>query len=125
MLLEDFISHVMLVDKNTYAKTAIGIDARNQTESLINFADKLDFIRSKGIECEVMYMQAEEATLLKRYSETRRRHPLSDLNLPLNEAIKIEKEMLRTLAKNADCVIDAAYPLPSSGRSFRSWAAPR
>lgn len=109
MLLEDFISHVMLVDKNTYAKTAIGIDARNQTESLINFADKLDFIRSKGIECEVMYMQAEEQALLKRYSETRRRHPLSDLNLPLNEAIKIEKEMLRTFAKNADCVIDTSH----------------
>jgi RNase adapter protein RapZ len=109
MLLEDFISHVMLVDKNTYAKTAIGIDARNQTESLVNFSDKLDFIRSKGIDCEVMYMQAEEATLLKRYSETRRRHPLSDLNLPLNEAIKIEKEMLRTFAKNADCVIDTSH----------------
>lgn len=109
MLLEDFISHVMLVDRNTYAKTAIGIDARNQTESLINFADKLDFIRSKEIDCEVMYMQAEEATLLKRYSETRRRHPLSDLNLPLNEAIKIEKEMLRTFAKNADCVIDTSH----------------
>jgi RNase adapter protein RapZ len=109
MLLEDFILHVMLVDKNTYAKTAIGIDARNQTESLMNFPDKLDFIRSKGIECDVMYMQAEEATLLKRYSETRRRHPLSDLNLPLNEAIKIEKEMLRTFAKNADCVIDTSH----------------
>jgi UPF0042 nucleotide-binding protein len=109
MLLEDFISHVMLVDKNTYAKTAIGIDARNQTESLVNFSDKLDFIRSKGIDCEVMYMQAEETTLLKRYSETRRRHPLSDLNLPLNEAIKIEKEMLRTFAKNADCVIDTSH----------------
>lgn len=109
MLLEDFISHVMLVDRNTYAKTAIGIDARNQTEHLVNFPDKLDFIRGKGIDCEVMYMQAEEATLLKRYSETRRRHPLSDLNLPLNEAIKIEKEMLRTFAKNADCVIDTSH----------------
>ncbi|MCX7089376.1 MAG: RNase adapter RapZ [Methylococcales bacterium] len=109
MLLESFITNVMLVDKNTYAKTAIGIDARNQTENLVNFPDKLDFIRSRGIDCEVMYMQAEEATLLKRYSETRRRHPLSDLNLPLNEAIKIEKEMLRTFAKNADCVIDTSH----------------
>ncbi|NOT85225.1 MAG: RNase adapter RapZ [Methylococcaceae bacterium] len=109
MLLEDFISHVMLVDQNTYAKTAIGIDARNQTESLLNFSDKLNFIRSKGIACQVIYMQAEEATLLKRYSETRRRHPLSDSNLPLNEAIKIEKDMLRTVAKNADCVIDTSH----------------
>ncbi len=107
-LLEDFVSHVMLIDKSVYAKTAIGIDARNQTESLTNFAERLQFIRNKGIDCEVIYMQAEEATLLKRYSETRRRHPLSDLNLPLNEAIKIEKDMLRSLAKYADCVIDTS-----------------
>lgn len=107
-LLEDFIGHVMLVDKNIYAKTAIGIDARNQTESLVNFYENLQFIRSKNIDCEVIFMQAEEATLLKRYSETRRRHPLSDLNLPLNEAIKIEKEMLRSIAKYADCVIDTS-----------------
>lgn len=107
-LLENFITHVMLVDKSVYAKTAIGIDARNQTESLMNFAERLKFIRNKGIDCEVIYMQAEEATLLKRYSETRRRHPLSDLNLPLNEAIKIEKDMLRSLAKYADCVIDTS-----------------
>lgn len=107
-LLADFISHVMLVDKNIYAKTAIGIDARNQTESLMNFSESLKLIRSKAIDCEVIYMQAEEATLLKRYSETRRRHPLSDLNIPLNEAIKIEKEMLRSLAKYADCVIDTS-----------------
>ncbi len=107
-LLENFITHVMLVDKTVYAKTAIGIDARNQTESLMNFAERLKFIRNKGIDCEVIYMQAEEATLLKRYSETRRRHPLSDLNLPLNEAIKIEKDMLRSLAKYADCVIDTS-----------------
>lgn len=107
-LLEDFVTHVMLVDKSVYAKTAIGIDARNQTESLTNFAERLNFIRDKGIDCEVIYMQAEEATLLKRYSETRRRHPLSDLNLPLNEAIKIEKDMLRSLAKYADCVIDTS-----------------
>lgn len=108
-LLEDFIGHVMLVDKNIYGKTAIGIDARNQTESLMNFSQSLKFIRSKEIDCEVIYMQAEEATLLKRYSETRRRHPLSNLNLPLNEAIKIEKDMLRSLAKYADCVIDTSH----------------
>ncbi|MDD2800613.1 MAG: RNase adapter RapZ, partial [Methylococcales bacterium] len=91
-LLEDFICHVMLVDIKTYAKTAIGIDARNQSESLAAFAESLLLIRSKGIDCEIIFMQAEEATLLKRYSETRRRHPLTDLNIPLKEALKLEKE---------------------------------
>lgn len=108
ILLEDFVSHVMLADKKTYKKTAIGIDARNQSESLLNFSDCLGLIRSKGIDCEIMFMQAEESTLLKRYSETRRRHPLTDLNIPLKEALKIEREMLTPIARHANVVIDTS-----------------
>ena len=107
-LLEDFINHVMLADKKTYAKTAIGIDARNQCETLANFSDSLTLIRSKGIDCEIIFMQAEEATLLKRYSETRRRHPLTDFNIPLKEALKIEKQLLTPIAKHANVVIDTS-----------------
>jgi UPF0042 nucleotide-binding protein len=107
-LLEDFISHVMLADKQTYAKTAIGIDARNQSESLINFSESLNVIRNKGIDCEIIFMQAEEAILLKRYSETRRKHPLTDFNIPLKEALKIEKEMLAPVARHATVVIDTS-----------------
>jgi UPF0042 nucleotide-binding protein len=107
-LLEDFINHVMLTDKKTYTKTAIGIDARNQNESLASFADNLEMIRGKGIDCEVIFMQAEESTLLKRYSETRRRHPLTDFNIPLKEALKIEKEMLTPIAKHANVIIDTS-----------------
>ena len=107
-LLEDFINHVMLVDKKTYAKTAIGIDARNQSESLANFSESLKLIRDKGIDCEIIFMQAEEATLLKRYRETRRRHPLTDFNIPLKEALKIEKEMLTPIAKHANVIIDTS-----------------
>jgi len=107
-LLEDFINHVMLMDKKTYAKTAIGIDARNQSESLANFSESLSLIRNKGIDCEVIFMQAEEATLLKRYSETRRRHPLTDFNIPLKEALKIEREMLTPIARHANVVIDTS-----------------
>jgi UPF0042 nucleotide-binding protein len=108
ILLEDFINHVMLADKKTYAKTAIGIDARNQSESLINFPESLELIRSKGIVCEIVFMQAEESVLLKRYSETRRRHPLTDVNIPLKEALKIEKEMLTPVARFASVVIDTS-----------------
>ena len=107
-LLEDFISHVMLADNKTYAKTAIGIDARNQSESLANFSDNLELIRNKQIDCEIIFMQAEESTLLKRYSETRRRHPLTSLNIPLKEALKKEKEMLAPIARHASVVIDTS-----------------
>ncbi len=107
-LLEDFINHVMLIDKKTYAKTAIGIDVRNQSKNLENFADCLALIRSKQIDCDVLFMRAEESTLLKRYSETRRRHPLTDLNRPLKEALIIEKNQLAPIAKHATVVIDTS-----------------
>ncbi|MGY6275935.1 RNase adapter RapZ [Methylomonas sp. MgM2] len=110
-LLQDFIDHVMLVNRETYNKTAIGIDARNQTEKLAEFPDDLKQIRDKGIECKVVYMQAEEKILLKRYSETRRRHPLTTAQRPLREALEIEQEVLRPVATHADIVIDTSYTL--------------
>ena len=110
-LLQDFIDHVMLANPETYEKTAIGIDARNQTEKLADFPDNLKQIRDKGIDCEVVYMQAEEKIILKRYSETRRRHPLTTEQRPLREALGIEQEVLRPVATHADIVIDTSYTL--------------
>jgi UPF0042 nucleotide-binding protein len=108
-LLEDFINHIVLEDSETYHKTAIGIDARNRTKKLAEFPGCLEFIRGKGIDCEVIYMEAEESIILKRYSETRRRHPLSTENLPLREALEIERELLRPVAERADIVIDTSF----------------
>lgn len=107
-LLDDFVNSIMLKDQVTYSKTAIGIDARNQSDSLLGFADKLALIREHGIKCDVVFMQAEESVLLKRYSETRRRHPLTNFNVPLKEAIKIEKDMLRPVAQCADLIVDTS-----------------
>lgn len=107
-LLGNFISQAMLADPTTYAKTAISIDARNQTEKLLNFSECMGMIRNKKIDCEIIFMQAEESTLLKRYSETRRKHPLTDFNIPLIEALKIEKEMLAPIARYASVVIDTS-----------------
>lgn len=107
-LLDDFICNVMHKNPKTYAKTAIGIDARNQMESLVDFVENLQKIRAKGLSCEIMFMKADEFILIKRYSETRRRHPLTNVNLPLKEALNIEREMLEPVAKCADIVIDTS-----------------
>jgi len=107
-LLDDFIAHVMQSDPLTYAKTAIGIDSRNSSDSLLNFSESMNSIRKKKIDCEVIFMQADEAVLLKRYSETRRKHPLTDFNTPLKEALRIEKEMLTPIARYASFVIDTS-----------------
>jgi UPF0042 nucleotide-binding protein len=107
-LLDDFITHVMLADKVTYAKTAVGIDSRNPSDSLLNFSESMNIVRKKKVDCEVIFMQAEESVLLKRYSETRRKHPLTDFNTPLQEALRIEKEMLTPVARYASFVIDTS-----------------
>ncbi len=107
-MLEGFIKDVMLVETETYDKTAIGIDARNQTKNFLSFPDNLEYIREKGIICEVLFMQAEENVLLRRYNETRRKHPLSDSNVPLKQALKLEKDMLKSVIKYADLIIDTS-----------------
>ena len=107
-LLSGFVSQVMQTDVSTYEKTAIGIDARNQSESLLCFSDIVTTIREQGIECEVIFLQAEDNVLLKRYSETRRKHPLTSANIALKEAISIEKEMLKSVLKRADIVLDTS-----------------
>lgn len=108
-LLQSFIDDVMLKDTQTYQKTAIGIDARNQTEKLADFPESLKFIRSKGVDCDVVYMQAEDTIILKRFSETRRKHPLTTASRPLREALDIEREVLRPVAIHADIVIDTSF----------------
>ncbi len=107
-LLEDFITHIMEGEGPTYEKTAIGIDARNQSESLLFFSDSLNAIRDKGIECEIIFLQADEHVLLKRYSETRRKHPLTNSKVSLQEAIRIEKEILYPILQHANVVIDTS-----------------
>lgn len=105
-LLPGFVSQVMPADPLTYEKTAIGIDARNNTQSLLCFSDILTAIRKQGIDCEIMFLQAEEDVLLKRYSETRRKHPLTNSQVALKEAVSLEKEMLQAVLRYADVVLD-------------------
>ncbi len=105
-LLAGFVSQVMEDDPSTYEKTAIGIDARNQSKSLLRFSDILAAIREQGVQCEIIFLQAEKNILLKRYSETRRKHPLTSTTVALKEALDIEKEMLKAVLRHADTVLD-------------------
>jgi UPF0042 nucleotide-binding protein len=66
----------------------------------------VDQLRRSGLACEVIFLRAEEDVLLKRYSETRRRHPLSRDGLSLAEAIQQERILLAPIVDSADLVID-------------------
>ncbi len=90
-------------------KLAVSIDARNHPDQLNGFSDIIAELRNKGTACKILYLQAENSTLLKRFSETRRKHPLSDIDLPLTDAIDKERKLLAPIAANADLLIDTSH----------------
>ncbi|ADJ27261.1 RNase adapter RapZ [Nitrosococcus watsonii] len=85
-------------------RAAVGIDARNLPQELQQFPQILEEIEKAGIHCHIIFLDASDATLLKRFSETRRKHPLS--HIPLAEAIRCERALLETIAEKADLRID-------------------
>lgn len=64
-------------------------------------------IRKEGITCKLMFLEADDAALMRRYGETRRAHPLSDGG-SLADAIKKERKMLEDLKKHSDFIIDTS-----------------
>lgn len=105
-LIEAFTHQFTQSDHQSYSKAAISIDARNQNCNQAEFTHILELAKKLGINCEIIYLQADSNTLLKRFSETRRKHPLTDSDHPLAEAIRLERAILEPLARSADLVID-------------------
>ncbi len=65
-------------------------------------------LTESGVDCETVYLHASSATLVKRFSETRRRHPLTGPDIDLREAISREKQLLSGVASIADLTIDTS-----------------
>jgi UPF0042 nucleotide-binding protein len=88
--------------------TAVGIDARSHDESFEKVPLLLDVIRSDKLTVEIIYLEADNEILLKRFSETRRRHPLTDHDTDLESAINEERELLSPLTQIADLTINTS-----------------
>ena len=88
---------------------AIGIDARNIKDDLVSLPDCIASLRDKGIPTELIFLDAGEDILTKRFSETRRKHPLSSADVPLSEAISLERRLLGELSAGADLRIDTSH----------------
>lgn len=97
---------------------AVGIDARNLRSQLPQFSRLLEQIKTPSLQCEVIYLDADAETLLKRFSSTRRRHPLSDQDMSLSEAIAHEKKLLSNIQEVADLTIDTRQLTPHELRNL-------
>jgi len=85
---------------------AIGVDARSSEQELQALPDLLSECRTHGVETRIIFLHSDEQILLTRFNETRRKHPLSNDQRPLLEALRIEKSLLEPIAEHADFRID-------------------
>ena len=92
-------------------KVALGLDVRS-TQDFVRVEEVLEDLKKEGYQFEILFMDADDRTLLKRYKETRRIHPLSDKNNPrIENGITKEREILTSIKKKADYVIDTSKVL--------------
>src|SRR3954449_6097377 len=77
-------------------RAAVSIDARSA--ALPTLPEHIAELRRRGVDCRVLYLEASAATLLRRFSETRRRHPLAGAGQTLAEAIERERALLAGVA---------------------------
>ncbi|MCW4453502.1 RNase adapter RapZ [Flavobacterium sp. MXW15] len=107
-LLPDFVRSVLGErDADTPRRLAVGIDVRGRSD-LSQLARWRQAAQEYGIEAQLLFFEADDEALLKRYADTRRRHPLSHLGLSLPEAIVRERELTAPLRREANQVIDTS-----------------
>ena len=107
-LLKPFISYAVRSPEPTYDRTAIGLDARNTTAEIATVPQLVDELRRSGIQCEVIFLVTSDEELLRRFAETRRKHPMSRSNLDLRDAMALERQLLEPIVNAADMIIDTS-----------------
>jgi UPF0042 nucleotide-binding protein len=107
-LLPGLIAYTVRTSEVAYRLTAVGVDARNRPEDLGAVPQLVADLRRSGIGCELLFLRADNDTLLKRFSDTRRRHPLSRGDIGLQDALEQEQRLLAPVANAADLTIDTS-----------------
>lgn len=105
-LLKAAVEEVTSSEGKKHSFVAVGIDARNRRKDLKALPSLIAEFRGQDIKTDVLFLQADDEILLKRYSESRRRHPLSGKGAALRAAIGAEREMLSAVINSADLIID-------------------
>lgn len=105
-VLDTIVSEVVATKDKIYDNLAVGVDARNRASDLDALPSLVQDLRQRGINCEVIFLHADDDILLKRYAETRRKHPLSDTGLSLADAIQRERELLGPIIDTAELILD-------------------
>jgi UPF0042 nucleotide-binding protein len=107
-LLKSLLDEVTMPADQMATMIAVGVDARNRRHDLEALPGLIAELKSADIQTDLLFLQASDDILLKRYSETRRRHPLANQGIELRAAIANERELLRQVINAADLIIDTS-----------------
>lgn len=107
-LMPAFVESVTQSQPGRYPRLAVGVDVRNRPEDLNRLPEILARLARMGIAYQLVFLDTRDEVLLKRFSDTRRRHPLTSDSISLADAIALERRLLRPLIAIADKVIDSS-----------------
>ena len=110
-MIPHFARQITDADTETLRKVAIGIDARNRA-FLDEVPKSLEQLKELGIHYSIVFLEAEESVLVKRFKQTRRKHPLTDENTSLLESIRLERTLLEPISFSAVMRIDTTHTTP-------------
>lgn len=116
-LLSRFAEEVMDQSEGGVTDCAVSIDSRNR-RFMRSLPDNLEELEKLGLDYKILFLEAGEEILVKRFSETRRKHPLTDHRTALVEGIRREKQLLEPLATAAARRIDTSDTTPQELRGL-------
>lgn len=105
-LLKDLTLGLTHTQDEVFTSTAVGVDARSSPAELQGLPELIRVAQSQGVDCRVMFLEAQTDTLIRRFHETRRRHPLTRGERTLAEAISLERKLLEPIRRVADTLLD-------------------
>ncbi len=101
-------AELCIATKGRYEKVALVTDVREK-EGFDEVLTTIEQLRKMDCNCRILYMDADTETLVRRYKETRRRHPLQSKNVSLEQAIEKEKELTAPIKAKADYLVSSNY----------------
>ncbi len=107
-LLHPFVDHMLKRRDSVFEYVGVGLDARNRPDDIDQVPELVRTLRKSGISCDLIFLQADDEVLMSRFSETRRKHPLSLQGAGLRDAIARERELLGSVINAADLFIDTS-----------------
>ena len=105
-LLRELLDELRSNEDSPVDRVAVGVDARNPQRDVEKLPELIAELRQDGVLTDTLFLHAADDVLLKRFSESRRRHPLSNDGVVLRSAIARERELLSQIINSADLTID-------------------